>query len=109
MILATTPRWLEAQKSHIKECMEKNIAVHVIVVSHVCPTVISLENFLKSTSPPRRCVIIEENMRQEVLKMNISLNEKMDGKVMSSWCPNCCQTTFKQKPRKCLKTRTDNV
>ena len=93
LVLATTTRWLKAQKSLIIDYMEKNLAVHVIEVSHVCHTDMSLELFLKSSFPPIKCVIVEQNMKSDVFDMDIAINKRIFGRVMSPWCPNCCQPT----------------
>ena len=93
MIIATTPRWLKAQKSLLIGYMEKNLAVHVIAVSHVCHTDMTLEQFLKSSFPPIKCVIVEQNMKSDVFDMDIAINKRIFGRVMSPWCPNCCQPT----------------
>ena len=84
MVLATTTGWLNAKTSLIFDYMEKNLLVYVIDVTHVCETDMSLELFLKSRSPPIKCVLIEQDMRQEVYKLNMSLLDEKDD-VFIGW------------------------
>ena len=113
MILGISQDFLEDKESLIISCMEKNVDVHVIEISHICSTEMTLEQFLiQSSSTPIKCVVIEDNMRHEVYKINKTIKAK-SGKFMFIWCPNCHQKTFPFHSKRTMNSiqfvKTDNV